>query len=66
MAIATASTAIDIWCLDCGVEILPTYGKHHGCGGRVGDPHGEEHGRHHEAEHQTRLARTDLSRKQDS
>ena len=55
MAIATASTAIAIWCLDCGVGILPTYGKHHGCGGRVGDPHGEEHGGEHEAEHQSGL-----------
>ena len=35
-------------------------GQHHGRGGRVRDPHGQEHGGQHEAQHQPRLAYTNL------
>ena len=28
------------------------YGHHHGCGGRVAEPHGQKHCAAHEAQHQ--------------
>lgn len=36
------------------------YGHHHGCGGRVAEPHGQKHCAAHEAQHQPGRERSKL------